>query len=139
MTHTNGHTPDPHRIIVETWHHDTALADLDAWDDAITALDAALTDVAHARHAAQDAEGQMAVIEARTTLATNGANAETRKAAVALVLAGDGIYRQAATRAREARLRLTDAERRAIVAKERCRLLRVALALAGPFTEPHAP
>ncbi len=119
------------RIKVDTWEPAAALADLGAWDDAITALDTALADAARARLAAQDAEQNMAIIEARTLLVTTGGNAETRKAALMLALAEDGAYQESARGARSARMALAGAERRAAGAKERGRLLRAALALAA--------
>jgi hypothetical protein len=100
---------------------------LDDYDTAISELDAALTDAMHARLALADAEADLSLIEARAILAASGGNAETRKATVTLALADDPAWQDRSRTARTARIGITDAERRATLAKERCRLLRAAL------------
>lgn len=106
-------------------------ADLAAYDAAITALDAAYADAARARADAEAAALSMERIEASHVLAIDGGNAETRRARLTLALADDGRHRDAHRRHQEARGRLADAERRLQVGRERCRLLRAALALAA--------
>ena len=102
---------------------------LEAWQDAIAALDLALADAAAAR-AAIDAETlPLERIEASTVLTIEGGNAETRKARLTLALADDARYQTHLAALRAARERLLDAERRVAVAKERCRLLRASLAM----------
>ena len=67
--------------------------------------------------------------DAITDLAATGNNAEARKAALTLMLADDPSYQGLIAQSRAARQRLAEAERRVIVLKERCRLLRSAVAL----------
>lgn len=106
-----------------------AAAELEAWQDAITALDQGLADVMAAR-AAIDAETlALEQIEAATMLTIEGNNAETRKAKLTLALAEDARYQVRLDGLRAARERLGDADRRVTIAKERCRLLRASLAL----------
>jgi hypothetical protein len=107
------------------------IADLDAWDDAIRDLDAALRDATHARRQIDAAARRMALAEAAVTLAVEGKNAETRKAALALALDDDPDYRDARADHDDAVDGLRHAERRVTTLKERCRLLRAALALAA--------
>jgi hypothetical protein len=109
-------------------------ADLDAWDDAITALDAALTDAAHARAIIEAETETLDRLQAAYVLAIDGGNAESRKARLTLALAGDARYEQHRQAHTTARRELLDAERRVQVMRERCRLLRAVLALAGSTT-----
>jgi hypothetical protein len=125
MNRTNGMTVAGVLLVPQS---DTA-AELEAWQDAITALDQGLADVMAAR-AAIDAETlALEQIEASTMLTIEGANAETRKAKLTLALANDPRYQARLGGLRAARERLGDADRRVAVAKERCRLLRASLAL----------
>lgn len=104
-----------------------ARAELEAWREAIGALDVALADLAGAR-ASIEAESQMLErIEASKVLTIEGANAETRKAKLTLELADDARYELTAKALRAARARLADADRRVTIERERCRLLRAAL------------
>ena len=107
-----------------------AQAELDDWDSAITALDAALADAASARRELADAEREADLLEARALLSISGANAETRKAALAVQLAESPAYQCLLSEARAARERLADAERCVVILKERCRLHRSAVAVA---------
>jgi hypothetical protein len=107
-----------------------ALADLDAWDDQIAALNVALIDAAVARDRLAELGRRMDVEEARIVLETVGSNADTRKAAVTLALhEACPAYQQLLAQNREARQRLADAERRAEIARQQCRLLRAATLL----------
>ena len=103
---------------------------MDDWDSTITALDAALADAASARRDLADAERETDLLEARALLSITGANADTRKAALAIQLAESPAYQCLVSEGRAARERLTDAERRVIILKERCRLHRSAVAMA---------
>jgi hypothetical protein len=109
-----------------------ALADLDAWDDQIAALNVALTDAAVARDRLADIGRQMDLEEARAVAGTIGGNAESRKASVTLFLnEHDPDYQALLSQQREARLKLADAERRAEIARQQCRLLRAAVRLGA--------
>lgn len=104
-------------------------AELHAWEAAITDLDQALADLAGAR-AMIDAESTLLDrLEASKVLSIEGPNAEARKARLTLELADDARYQSHLASLRQARERLADADRRVAVAKERCRLLRAALAV----------
>jgi hypothetical protein len=104
-------------------------AELQAWEAAITDLDQALSDLAGAR-AMIDAESMLLDrLEASKVLSIEGPNAEARKARLTLELADDARYQSHLASLRQARERLADADRRVAVAKERCRLLRAALAV----------
>jgi hypothetical protein len=75
----------------------------------------------------------MGVTEANAVLAPTDSNAEARKAGVTLALAENASYGELAGQARDARQRLAEAERRVVVLREQCRLLRAGAALAaGP-------
>jgi hypothetical protein len=110
--------------------HD-ARADLDAWDDAITDLDAALTTAADARLTLERQQRHLEAIEASVVLSIDGKNAEERKARLVLALNDDARHLATVRKIDEQRARLLDAERRTTVAKERCRLLRSGLALVS--------
>ncbi len=71
----------------------------------------------------------MADLEAAVTLRVEGGNKQQRKARITLALAELSAHQCVAAEARTAREWPADAERRATVAKERCRPLRAALAL----------
>lgn len=120
----------PHTLPIATFGS-SALADLDAWDSAIADLDAALGDATTERRVI---EFQTAVNlperEAELFLSAGGANAEERKARLVLAKSTDDRYQDGHSDLLQARCALLDAERRATMAKERCRLLRAALALA---------
>lgn len=108
--------------------HD-AQAELQAWEAAIVDLDRALVDMTGAR-AQIDAESTLLDrIEAGKVLQIEGPNAEARKAKLTLELADDVRYQAGLDSLRQARERLADADRRVAVARERCRLLRAALAV----------
>jgi len=110
-----------------------ALDELDTWDDELTALNLALVDAAFARDRLAEATRQMDLEEARIILGAVGGNAETRKAAVTLALAeACPVYADLLGQQREQRLKLADAERRAELSRQRCRLLREAVRLAQP-------
>ena len=104
-------------------------SDLDAWTEQIAALDAALTDAATARVTIDAETVTLERLEAGIMLGIEGGNAETRKARLTLALADDARHEAARLRLCAARVRLVDAERQVQVARERCRLLRAALAL----------
>ena len=108
--------PDPH-------------AYLETWSEAITALDAAIGDAAAARAAIELETTAMERIEATTMLTIEGGNAETRKARLTLALADDPRYQAHVRALAAARERLADADRRATINRERCRLLRATLAM----------
>ena len=105
--------------------------DLDAWDDCISAMDAALSDAAGARREIDELSTMLERIEASRVLSVEGKNAEERKARLTLELADDARYQAAFAERSDARERLADADRRVLVGRERCRLLRAVLAL-GP-------
>ena len=104
----------------------TALAE---WEREIKRLDVALRDAATARERISVHEEHKALAEAELVLKTDGRNAEERKARVQVALLEDDIWPGADVAEREARERLADAERRIALSKERCRLLRAAVAL----------
>lgn len=108
--------------------HDPA-CDLDAWDDAITALNNALSDAAAARLALDHLHRRLEAVEASVALSVEGRNSEERKARLMLALADDHLHEETVSNIDQERTRLLDAERRVMVAKERCRLLRTALLL----------
>ena len=126
-THTN-HGTSP-RALAASCHGVRELdqVKLDTWDDAIGALDVALTDAAAARRDLADAQSEMDCLEAAVMLRIEGGNAEQRKARITLALAELPAYQGVAAEARNARVRLADAGQRATIAKERCRLVRAAL------------
>src|SRR5439155_11953634 len=132
-TYTNGHTPATHTTAPLTVRDepDRGGALLDELDDVIAVLDAALADQCAARVVIADAETELAIIEASHMLAVTGGNEASRKAALTLALRDDAAYQQLARTVRDARAAYHEAERRCVVAKERCRLLRAALALVA--------
>ncbi len=71
----------------------------------------------------------MADLETAVTLRIEGGNEQQRKARITLALAELPAHQCVAAKARNARERLAAAERRAVVAKERYRLLRAAIGL----------
>lgn len=125
MTHTNNMAVAGVLLVPQA----DARAELEAWEDAIRALDQGLVDIAAARAAIDAEELALERIEAATMLTIEGNNAETRKAKLTLALAEDPRYQARLDGLRAARERLADADRRVAVAKERCRLLRASLAL----------
>ena len=104
----------------------TALAE---WEREIKRLDVALRDAATARETITTQESNKAYLEAELLFKIEGRNAEARKARLMLALPDDGAWCYADRDVNEARERLADAERRITVSKERCRLLRAAVAL----------
>jgi hypothetical protein len=66
-------------------------------------------------------------IEASKALAVEGKNAQERKRRLTLELADDARYCGVPADLRSARERLADADRRVLVGRERCRLLRAAV------------
>jgi len=111
-------------------HAATIMADLDLWDDAINALDGALSAAAEARGEISRVSDEQELIQARAVLDTTGSNAEARKAATTLALADDPTYQGLVSVNRAARARLAEAERPIVILKERCRLLRSSAAFA---------
>ena len=107
-----------------------AQAELDDWDSAITALDAALADAASARRELVDAEREADLLEARALLSISGSNESMRKAALAVALSESISYQDITAEVRALRERLADAERGAAILRERCRLHRAAVAVA---------
>jgi hypothetical protein len=103
---------------------------LDEWHRAIDELDIALADAGAARAAIDAATLKLERIEAREMLTIEGGNAETRKARLTLALADHPEYQQQVEALRMARERQFDADRRATVQRERCRLLRATFGLA---------
>ena len=112
--------------------HDRSGGLLDELDDLIAALDATLADQAAARLAIADAEAEQAIIEASLMLATEGRNETERKARLALALHANPGYQELCRVARDGRATLFACDRRTVVIKERCRLVRAALALLAP-------
>lgn len=106
-----------------------ARAELHAWESAIADLDQALADLAGSRAMIDAESGMLDRLEAGKVLSIEGPNAEARKARLTLELADDARYQSHLASLRQARERLADADRRVAVAKERCRLLRAALAV----------
>lgn len=108
----------------------SGLATLDEYDSAIAALDAALRDAEAARRRLDRARREMDILEARHIVnGVTGRNDAERKARLLLALLDDDEYRDADERAREATEDQRVGERRVTVAKERCRLMRAALAV----------
>ena len=89
-----------------------AQAELDDWDSAIAALDAALADAAAARRDLADADREADLLEARALLSITGSNESMRKAALAVALIESITYQDITAEVRALRERLTDAERR---------------------------
>ena len=110
---------------------DAALADLDAYDTAISELDTALTDAARERGVIQEMGTEMALIEAHVSLSVEGKNEAERKARLTVHLARDKRYQDELGAARMWRTMKAESEHRAAVARERCRLIRAALALVA--------
>lgn len=108
---------------------------LDAYDDAISAMNTAYADAAAARAALDEEALPMERIEARLMVSIEGGNAETRKARLTLALAEDSRFQAHLVAHRSARERLADAERRISVQRERCRLFRSMIGLLDR-TEP---
>ncbi len=106
-------------------------ADLDAYEGCIHDLDRALADAAAARMVLDAATLTLERLEAGHVLSIEGGNAETRKARLTLTLADDARHEQTVRVIDQERTRLLDAERRVTLAKERCRLIRAALAIIG--------
>lgn len=102
---------------------------LDELDAMIAHLDAAIGDANAARLVMFDTETEMAVIEASVTLATTGANAAARKAAMLLALRDDAAYQTFAAAVRDARVNLFHAERTIAVVKQRIGLMPAAVLL----------
>ena len=102
-------------------------AELDAYDDCIMAMDTALRDLAGARRELDELSTLLERIEASKVLTVEGRNAEERRARLTLELADDGRYCGVLADLRGARERLADADRRVLVHRERCRLLRASL------------
>ena len=128
-TTTNGY--DTRTVLVPMIESADVRADLDVWDTTIIDLDAALRDAASARAILDELAVTLDRIEATRVLDIAGPNAEVRKARLTLELADDPCYVAALARQRDARAALADADRRVIVAKERCRLLRSTLSLSS--------
>ena len=105
--------------------------DLDAWDDQIAVMDAALRDAAGARREMDELSTLLERIEASKVLSVEGKNAEERKARLTLELADDARYCAVLADLRAARERLADADRRVLISRERCRLLRAAFATSS--------
>ena len=133
MQTQDGYIPDAPAIFLPSYRAlpDATLGDLDTYDSAITELDAALSDAARERLIIHETGAELALLEAHASLTVEGRNEAERKARLTLALHDSSAYEQARVRDRDARFRLADAERRATVARERCRLLRSALALAA--------
>lgn len=107
------------------------VADLDRWEATIDQLDAALRDTATARATLDRLAVQMDRAEARHLLAVEGRNEAERKARLTLTLADDPAYERLREEREEARDHLALADRAVQVLRERCRLLRAALAIAA--------
>lgn len=105
------------------------LAELDAWDDCIAAMDEALRDMAGARRELDELSTTLDRIEASAVLRIEGPNAEARRARLTLELAADARYGGLLADLRATRERLADADRRVLISRERCRLLWAALML----------
>ena len=102
---------------------------LEEWQKTIDRLDSALRLAAAARQAIALNEDHKSLAEAELTLKVEGKNELERTARLRLVLLDDAVWPKADVALQEAREQLADAERRIVVSKERCRLLRAAAAL----------
>lgn len=111
------------------------LAALDAWGDQIVALNLALTDAARARDRLTETAEALSLIEAEVTLSIDGKNEPERKARLTLALAAHMGYQDARTAQRQVRLKLSDAERRAEMSRQQCRLLREATRLGAAIED----
>ena len=127
MPSRNGHQS----TTIPAIEHADRLAELDAWDDALHDLDVALAEAAAARLSLDQLHRTLERIEASAVLSIEGGNAETRKARLVLTLADDARHEQTVKAIDQERARLFDAERRVTLAKERCRLIRAAIAFLG--------
>lgn len=108
-----------------------SLSALDAWGDQVVTLNLALTDAASARDRMAESADALSLIEAEVTLSIEGKNEPERKARLTLALAAHAGYQETRGAQRETRLRLADAERRAEMARQQCRLLREATRLGA--------
>ena len=77
-----------------------------------------------------DAERKAKLLAARALLNITGSNEGMRKAALAVALSESIPYQDMTAEVRALRERLADAERRAAILWERCRLHRAAVAVA---------
>jgi hypothetical protein len=126
MLHRNRTAPALPATTIEVYD---PVADLDRWDGMICELNIALRDAAGAR-LALDAEAlALERLEAGAALTVEGRNEGERKARLVLMLADDTRYQAHLAAHQDARRALLDAERRAEVCRQRCRLLRVSLTL----------
>lgn len=108
---------------------------LDEWDTAITDLDCALRENKIARSDLLVVEDAQRCAEARVSLRIEGKNEAERRARLTLALEKHREYQAACHDIIGLKERIWDAEREAAVAKERCRLLRAALALVTDRTD----
>ena len=124
-----------HRTFEQIHHRESASIELDGmdlqdWEGCIADLNLALVEVAVARDKLAELSRQMDLEESRAILEVTGANAEQRKATITLALNAEGAaYAMLAEQSRAIRLKQADAERRAEIARQQCRLLREAVAL----------
>ncbi len=103
--------------------------DLERWEEQITALDRSMREAAAARRDLDEQTAILERIEASKVLEIAGPNEAARRARLTLELADDARYLATVRAIDEQRMRLMMAERRAELLRERCKLLRAALAL----------
>ena len=102
--------------------------DLGAWDDCIGAMDVASRDGVGARREVDELGTILERIEASTVLRIEGPNADARKARLTSERADDARYCGVLADLRASRVWPADADRRVLVGRECCRLLRAARA-----------
>jgi hypothetical protein len=124
---TNGTAALASQSIAPTIEAPDAAADLDQYEDGISALGAALTAITYSRGLVEDAALTLERIEAGHVIDIEGGNADTRKARLTPELADDARYEAARKVHREARETLATAERAAELSRQRLRLLRLAI------------
>jgi hypothetical protein len=110
---------------------DPITADFDTWDDLIQVLSDAMWSMARTKLLIEEEQAAIERIEASHILRVEGPNAEARKASLTLELADDAAYAAHLRTLRQAKERLMGDERVIATTKERCRLIRAAIACFG--------
>jgi hypothetical protein len=111
----------------------TAQEILENYRTTIANLESALTSAATARLELAEAERQLSLFEAaRLIQGIDGSNEAQRKANLLVALEADADYCVLRDAAGVRRERISDADVQSNILRERCRLLRLSLALSAP-------
>jgi hypothetical protein len=106
---------------------------LDRYTTAISYLERELNTAAAARLELDDAERQISLFEAaRLAQGVDGSNEQARKANLLIALESDATYGALRDVAASARSQVVRADTHIQITRERCRLLRLSLALSAP-------